>query len=462
MQIEQLKPARIAILGAGREGQAAYDWLRRRLPGKKLTLIAESAIDPLFAGKLNREDEVLVEPLCASRLETFDVLIRSPGVSIYREPLRKAVEAGVRLTTPSNLWFAAHPECRSICITGTKGKSTTAALLAHMLQANGVRARLAGNIGLPLLACSDECVDWWVIELSSYQIADLEASPNIAVFLNYSPEHLDWHGGERSYWEDKLRLGDLTRQGSLIVNAADIELAGHFASAPNVTWFSSFAGIHVSGDQIFDRNSLLPARIPPCLPGRHNLLNIAAALTAAGAVGLDLKAAANSIATFECLPHRLQVLGQREDITYVNDSIASTPIATIAALEALRDRPILLILGGFDRGLDWSRYAKSFGEFSPRAIIGLPESGSRIIEILRNSGLSPAAGFHEAPDLQTAVMRARTLAVGGDTILLSPGAPSFPNFADYRDRGQTFARLCGFDEPIQRGAAGDPSSRLDE
>jgi len=445
MQIEQLKRARIAILGAGREGQAAYNWLRRHLPGKKLTLIAESAVDPVFAEKLDREDEVLVEPLSASRLKTFDVLIRSPGISIYREPLRYALDAGVRVTTPSNLWFAAHPECRTICITGTKGKSTTAALLAHMLQANGLRARLAGNIGLPLLACSDECVDWWVIELSSYQIADLEASPDIAVFLNFSPEHLDWHGGERSYWEDKIRLADLTRQGSLIVNAADIELAGHFASAPNVTWFSSFAGIHVSGDQIFDRNRLLPARIPPCLPGQHNLLNIAAALTAAGAAGLDLEAAAHSIATFECLPHRLQVLGKREGVTYVNDSIASTPVATMAALEALRDRPILLILGGFDRGLDWSRYAKSFREVPPRVIIGLPESGPRIIETLKNSGLSPAGGFHEVPDLQTAVRRARTLAARGDTVLLSPGAPSFPEFTDYRDRGRTFARLCGFE-----------------
>ncbi len=213
MWLADLEAARMAILGAGREGQAAYAWLRKTLPHKALTLLVESPADPAFLGCLRPGDCLVHEALNAARLQSFDMLIRSPGISIYRQPLRAALDAGVRITTASNLWFAAHPSAQTICITGTKGKSTTSALVAHLLQSCGCQVRLAGNIGLPLLACDDQGVDWWVIELSSYQIADLEAAPTIAVILNFSPEHLDWHGSESVYRRDKLRLADLARQG---------------------------------------------------------------------------------------------------------------------------------------------------------------------------------------------------------------------------------------------------------
>jgi len=446
MQLADLEAARIAILGAGREGQASYAWLRGNTRAKALTLIAESPPDSEFVQKLDPGDQLLVEPLSAARLRTFDVLIRSPGISPYREPLREASQAGVRITTPSNLWFATHPAAKTICITGTKGKSTTSALVAHLLQSIGLRVRLAGNIGVPLLACDDQHVDWWVIELSSYQITDLCAAPTIGVILNFSPEHLDWHGSASVYRRDKLRLAALTEQGTLIVNASDVELAGHFASAANVTWFNTYAGIHVVGRQLFDRNMPLPASMPDGLPGQHNLLNAAAALTVVGVTGLDMQRAARAVESFRSLPHRLQVLGERNGVTFINDSIASNPVATVAALEALQDRPIVLILGGFDRGLDWSRYASAFLKAPIKAVIGIPASGPRIIGALRQAGVSPVNGFHEATDLPTAVKKAGEQAESGDTVLLSPGAPSFPQFIDFRDRGQAFARLCGFKE----------------
>lgn len=444
MQIAELERARIAILGTGREGRSAYNWLRTNLPRKALTLIAESQTDPGFAKTLGRDDQLLIEPLNGTRLKTFDVLIRSPGISIYREPIREAIAAGVRVTTACNLWFAFHPYAKTICITGTKGKSTTAALLSHMMESIGVRTRLAGNIGVPLLDCDEAGADWWVIELSSYQIADLVAAPTISVFLNISPEHLDWHGSERVYWQDKLRLADLTKRGVLIANASDIELAGHFAGAPNLIWFSTFAGIHDNGGQLYDRNILLPVNIPSSLPGRHNLLNISAALTAVGAAGFDVMQAAKAVETFKSLPHRLQFLGRSDGVTYINDSIASTPVATAAALQALGDRPLILIIGGFDRGLDWSRYSKEFLSAPVKAVIGLPVSGPRILKSLHEAGLKPSGGLHEVLDLAAAVALAKAIAVNGDTIVLSPGAPSFNQFADFRDRGRTFTRLCGF------------------
>jgi UDP-N-acetylmuramoylalanine--D-glutamate ligase len=119
-------------------------------------------------------------------------------------------------------------------------------------------------------------------------------------------------------------------------------------------------------------------------------------------------------------------------------------VSTLAALEAFHHGPVILIVGGFDRGLDWNLFGSDFLTWPPRAVIGMPQNGPRIIESLRGAGLSPAAGYHQVPDLSAAVAMAQQLAIAGDTILLSPGAPSFPNFLDFRDRGSQFTRLCGF------------------
>ena len=442
MRIAELEGRRIAILGAGREGQASHAWMQRHLPGLAITLLAESPADAEFAKRIMAPDRLVIEPFNLDRLRTFDVLIRSPGVSLYRSALQRAQEAGVQITTPSNLWFAAHSDARTICITGTKGKSTTSALVHHVLTACGRASRLAGNIGLPLLACDDGPVDWWVIELSSYQIADLEATPEIAVILNLSPEHLDWHGSEETYRRDKLRLADLAVDGKLIINAQDEGLLSRFLDRPGVIWFNHPDGVHVSGKCLLYRGSELPVRVPAGLPGRHNLVNVAAALSVALAVGIDAGQAAGAIAGFEALPHRLQLLGEHNGVTYFNDSIASTPVATVAALETLQDRTVVLIVGGKDRGLDWTRHAHAFNAWPPAAVIGLPSNGPRIENELKGAGYLPARGFYQVDDLPAAVSKARSLAAEGDIVLLSPGAPSFPQFVDFRERGDKFAQLA--------------------
>jgi UDP-N-acetylmuramoylalanine--D-glutamate ligase len=209
----EFETGRVAILGVGREGQAAWRYLHTRHPAMQLTLVAETEPDRDFMEQLTERDRLWTGPLAEAGLEDFDILIRSPGISIYRNSIQRASAAGANITTPSNLWFEAHAEQNTICITGTKGKSTTSALLAHMLESCGYRVGLAGNIGLPLLACDHRGVDWWVIELSSYQLADLEADPAISVVLNLSPEHLDWHGNAQNYRDDKLRLVKLTEIG---------------------------------------------------------------------------------------------------------------------------------------------------------------------------------------------------------------------------------------------------------
>lgn len=435
---------RVAILGAGREGRAVLAWLREREPDAMVTVIAEQAPDADFEASLRGGERLIVEPLRAERLLEFDLLVRSPGISTHREPLRQARAQGAAFTTATRLWFATHPQARTICITGTKGKSTTAALVAHLLRACGLRVQLAGNIGTPLLACGDVTVDWWVIELSSYQIADLEARPDVAAILNLSPEHLDWHGSAEEYYADKLRLAELARKGKLILNADDPELTRRFGDRHSVIWFGGRAGMRICDDRLQFGTTEVPVKMPVSLPGRHNRMNAAAALTVVQAIGLDWRAAAATLAGFKSLPHRLQVLGERGGIRYVNDSVASTPVATAAALEALSDRPIVLLVGGFDRGVDWSPYLADFKRFLPKAVLGLPDSGQRVVERLRAGGITCAEGLHVVADLAEALHRAQAVAQAGDVVLLSPGAPSFPHFADYRARGQAFARLAGF------------------
>jgi len=436
---------RVGILGTGREGRAAWRYLRALHPDLPLTLIDEQPPDTAFAGTLAQTDRILAGPLSEARLDNFDILVRSPGISPYRDSLKQAVAAGVTVTTPSNLWFEAHRGERTICITGTKGKSTTSALLAHVLASCGHRVRLAGNIGKPLLDCDDQAVDWWVIELSSYQLVDLEAEPTLAVILNLSPEHLDWHGGADAYRRDKLRLAALAGDRPLILNAADGVLRAAFAERDNARWFNGATGFRAAGRRLFDRDRALPVHLPDGLPGSHNLSNVAAVLTVAREIGLAFAPVIESLASFRPLPHRLQLLGERAGLRFVNDSISSTPVATVAALDSFDGAALTLIVGGLDRGLDWAPYMHAFTARCLRAVIGVPDNGPRIVETLRSAGISPPGGLHLAPDLAAAVALAREISSPGAVVLLSPGAPSFPRFRDYRDRGRQFAGWCGFD-----------------
>lgn len=440
---------RVAILGVGREGRSAWRYLRRRHPDLRLDLVDEAPTDPGFAAMLGPLDTLVNRPLDQAGLEKYAVLVRSPGISLYREPLRRAREAGVRITTPSSLWFAAHPGAQTICITGTKGKSTTSALLAKALVAAGRSVRLAGNIGKPLLdyAADPPSADseWWVIELSSYQVADLEARPSVGVILNYSPEHLDWHGSEAVYRRDKLRLAGLADGNPVIANAADPVLREQLADTPNLCWFNRPGAYRVAAGRLYDGDRELSAVLPAGLPGTHNLSNLAAAMTVMGCIGEEPKRALEAAAAFRGLPHRLQLLGERAGRRFVNDSISSTPLATAAALETYAGQDVVLIVGGLDRGLDWTPYMEAFATRTPLAVIGVPDNGPRIIAAMRVAGIRPPDGLHEQPDLAGAVALARALAPAGALVLLSPGAPSFPQFRDYRDRGRQFAALCGFE-----------------
>ncbi len=447
--ISRLDGLRVALWGWGREGRAAYRALRRRLPALPLTLFCSdheadeprSLDDALLTVDTEARDE---------HLSRFDVVVKSPGISPYKPEALGAAQRGTRFIGGSALWFAENPGARTVCVTGTKGKSTTTALLAHLLRAGGHRTALCGNIGMPLLELLDtvQPPEFWAIELSSYQTRDVAASgvsPEIAVATNVFPEHLDWHGSEARYIEDKLALFVDAKPRIAILNRSDRTLAALDLPDSEVRFFGGEADWHLRGDVVHrgERAVFDTRRLP--LPGRHNRGNLCAVLAAIEALGLDAAALAPHAATFQPLPHRLQTLGTRDGIVYVNDSISTTPHASLAALDCFRAQRVALIVGGHDRGIDWTDFAEAMRMRAPAAIVTLGQNGPKIHALL--APIATAAGFAlaQAGDLAEAVAWSQELLGGEGVILLSPGAPSFGAYRDYTERGRHFAALAGFD-----------------
>jgi UDP-N-acetylmuramoylalanine--D-glutamate ligase len=456
VRISQLDGRRVALWGWGREGRAAWRALRARESGEARPLTVFCLAEE--AAEIRALDDTALYPeieVTAERLSAFDIVIKSPGISPYSAEAKAAAAQGTRFIGGTALWFAEHAgddgiAAGTICVTGTKGKSTTTALLAHLLRAAGHRTALAGNIGLPLLEVLDPqpAPDFWAIELSSYQTRDVAASgtrPDVAVVLNIFPEHLDWHGGEARYVEDKLALVTEARPRVAVLNAADVHLARLVLPDSRICWFNREDGWHLRGDDLYRGDRFVLDTITVPLPGRHNRSNLCAVLTAIEAAGIEAASLATAAQSFRPLPNRLQMLGERDGFLYVNDSISTTPHASLAALDCFRSQHVAILLGGHDRGLEWDDFAARMREQPPTAIVTMGANGPRIHALLEP--LAQGGGFRlaAANGLVEAVTQARRLLDGQGVILLSPGAPSFGQYRDYVARGRHFAEIAGFD-----------------
>jgi UDP-N-acetylmuramoylalanine--D-glutamate ligase len=446
VRISELEGKRVAIWGYGREGRAALAALRWRLPRQPVTVFCSAdEAEPLREMQdpaLRIEIAVDADALCE-----HEVVIKSPGISPYASPAADAALRGVRFIGGSGLWFAEPVAGKRVAVTGTKGKSTTTAMIAHLLRAAGQRTALAGNIGLPLLELLDvqPPPDAWAIELSSYQTGEASAV-DVAVVLNLFPEHLDWHGNEARYYADKLALVTQAAPRIAVFNAGDLHLAElEVPPTTRVLWFNHADGWHLREGSVYrGERAVLDARSLP-LPGRHNRLNLCAALAAIEAMGLDAVKLAPAALSFRPLPHRLQSLGTRNGVEAVNDSIATTPHASIAALDCFRGRRVAILVGGYDRGLDWGVFIERIAAEPVAAVITMGQNGPRVYEKLRALALGDRMFLAEAGEMEEAV-KLGLQALGTDgVLLLSPGAPSFPRYQDYVARGRHFAKAAGFD-----------------
>lgn len=402
MKFSELDGRRVALWGVGRETSALRSQLESRLPGATITATI---------------DDATPETEARAVLARADVLVRSPGVSIYKPLIQEATAAGTTVTTATGLWLAERGGEHVIGVTGTKGKSTTATVIAHLL-GQVMPVELAGNIGRPVIELLDADTEvggaktWVVCELSSYQIADLTVGPEVAVLTNLSREHTDWHGSERQYRADKLRIFELP----------GVRVA---VRPPEDGWPPLFG----------------PHEIP--LRGAHNARNVAAAVAAIRAAGLPLPALPQALEGLSALPHRLQTVHtDASGIEWIDDSISTTPESTIAALEAFSARPVVLIAGGSDREQDYERLGQTLAaREAATVLVLLPDTGPAIAAAAASQGFAEDR-MSTAGDMREATQLARRLAVGGGVVLLSPAAPSFSQYANFEDRGNDFATLA--------------------
>jgi UDP-N-acetylmuramoylalanine--D-glutamate ligase len=443
LRFSELDGASVGVWGAGREIGSFVAQLARHLP---LARVAVVALDTDPGGDVRATLGVPGARLATGAevteaLAGCDVVVRSPGVSLYRQELRELRATGKPITTATALWLAERGGRRVIAVTGTKGKSTTAALLAHLARAGGQPVALAGNIGVPALDLLDRPpAELAVVELSSYQIADLEAGPEVAVITNLFREHTDWHGSEEAYHTDKLRLLGLPGVRAIVVNARDGRLLDAVRGDATTTLYGT-PGVWDAGPHGVMRSSelVVPAAKLP-LRGEHNALNLCAALAALDASGIPTPTLPDALDGFQALAHRLEVVIERDGVLWVDDSISTTPESALAALASFADREVVLLGGGQDRGQDYAQLARTLAERGA-AVIGLPTTGPRLVAAARAAGV-PATQAIETAGMEEAVARARALAGPGTAILLSPGAPSYDTYRNFEERGAHFRALA--------------------
>ncbi len=436
----------VGIWGYGSEGRAVRRYLQEKAPAARLTVLVEGPPPPDLSGDTGvtlLADEAARAAIGEGR---FDILIKSPGISLYRPEIAAAKAAGTHVTSSTNLWFAEHAGARKVVVTGTKGKSTTSRLLHHLLRRAGLDAELAGNVGIPLISTAPGR-DVTVIELSSYQTADLETPPQLVVFTNLYPEHGPWHGGHEPYYRDKLRLLDLSPPPHAIANRQNRLLAEKLEGHAGIAWRNDPDG---SGFAERDGELMFDGRPVPvsgfALKGSHNIGNLALALSACEKLGVTAFRDGVDLSGFAQLPHRLEEFPIAGGVTGVNDSISTVPEATNAALDAYTGRDIILILGGADRGQDYEKLYPMLEKARIRSVFTLPDTGRAISDALNSRGLP--FPVHYAETLQRAVTEALGMAQPGDVLLLSPAAPSFGQFRNFEERGERFKALCAAHGPV--------------
>ena len=430
MLLKDVRQAQVAVWGFGVDGRAVVVYLLLRCP----ELVVHVLCDPSEVDQGMGQRVVFdTTTVTAESLNGFDVVVKSPGIS----PYQAAVEnCQAKIISSAALWFDNERSGQVIAITGTKGKSTASAMLAAVLESLGHRVVLAGNFGLPLLRCLDT-YDYVVLETSSYQAQDGAIEADVAVLLNLYSEHLDWHRSDAQYRLDKWRL--LQRAGQVVLNAKDANtkamLNQHPLPAP-LCWFEQEQGFYELNGVLMLQHQALLSSHGWQLKGRHNLQNAAAVCAVMWTLGADMKPVINAIKRFQPLPHRLQTVAEIDGVSYINDSISSTPHATQAALATVDPKHTILLIGGFDRGVDWSWWVDALHQNAPKMIICSGQNGEKIHRLILNQGIQSQCIY--TAELKSAVAAAKQAAKPGDSVLLSPGAPSFDAFKDYQQRGDCF------------------------
>jgi len=399
---------KIAILGFGLEGKSALKFLK-----KKYQKADFEVRDIKMQGKNYLKG-----------LENFDMIVRSPGIPYLRSEIQKAKKQGVKITSVTNLFFESaswRSRGKIIGITGTKGKGTIATLLYKILKAAEKNVCLAGNIGLPMLNILPKLKknSITILELSSFQLQDMDKSPEIAIITDISPDHQDYHKSFKEYLDAKTNILRYQKSRDKVFYFADNKYAKLIAKKSR-------------GEKI----AVLPnPNLILKIPGFHNLKNVSMAAAAARELKVPERIIKRITKNFKGLPHRLEFVRIIDGVNYYNDSASTNPAATAAALAAFSE-PKILIAGGAGKNLSYKPLAKAVKKSNMRAVILFGRDKYKI-----RQSINAKIPVNLVRNLKSAVISAYKSSLAGDIVLFSPGAASFDMFKNAKERGKYFTKL---------------------
>jgi UDP-N-acetylmuramoylalanine--D-glutamate ligase len=444
----ELAGRNVLIIGLGKTGLATLRFLAGR--GASCFVTDEkslSAVERLL-DEQNLRAKTAIVAYDVSSLAKIDLVVPSPGVPPSNPLLREAVRRQVPIISELELAFR-FLSCPVIAITGTNGKTTTTTLIGNILKKAGKKVFVGGNIGDPLIgfATGAQDADYAVVEVSSFQLQWIEYfCPAVAVLLNTTCDHVNYHGSFEAYRQVKERIfTNQTREQRAIINAAEPSnrlLAPRLAA--RVAYFSSTAGVdrgmYLAMEGLVHVSDTGHREIYPLdmvkIPGRHNLENVMAAILAARECGVSRADIMAAIADFKGLPHRIEFAGRKKGVAFYDDSKGTNVDAVVRALESF-SRPLFLLMGGRDKDGDFETLALLIKE-KVRELVLFGEARQRIGKAL--GGIVKTSAFNT---LREAILAAYQQAAEGDIVLLSPGCASFDEFSDYKARGDFFQKVVG-------------------
>lgn len=447
--MEPIKNKNICIIGLGKEGVSVVNFLGGK---NKITIIDQKPKEEIDQGFFKRLKFKDINFYFGGSFpsERFDYLVRSPGVPLGNPIIEKFTKNGAILTSATKIFFdLCHGKV--IGVTGTKGKGTTSTLIYEILKTQNKNVFIAGNIGTPMLDILPDLnrESLVVLELSSFQLADLKKSPHIAVVLMITSEHLDWHKDTREYTEAKTAIVRFQTKNDFALINQDFEASRSFgeltkAKVIPISTEKETSGVFVKGTKIIS-HILGPEEIidtrDVLLPGKHNFQNVVAAIAAGKILGVPTENIRKVLKSFKGLEHRLQLVRELRGIKFYNDSFSTTPETTIAAIEAFTSPKKILILGGSSKNSDFNALgAKIANDKTIKAIVVIGEETERIL-----GAISTAGGFlgkikKGLLNMSSIVRNAFDLASSGDVVILSPACASFDMFKNYQDRGEQFIK----------------------
>jgi UDP-N-acetylmuramoylalanine--D-glutamate ligase len=446
--MDSIKNKKVAVIGLGLEGKDAVNFLL--LSGAEVTVFDYKTSDKLDYSGISKEKVKFVtgENYLDAGFSGFDIIVRSPGVYRYSKELIEAEKNGITVTSPIKLFFDLCP-ATIIGITGTKGKGTTSTLISEILKTAGKTVYLAGNIGNAILSKinSLKSEDWVVLELSSFQLIDLHKSPHIAVVLNITQDHLDWHKNIEEYIAAKRNIVLHQTPDNFAVINADYQVPYSFSNlTPAHKYYFSknkkVAGVYVENGviklHINDSDLNIGRTNKLLLRGEHNWENINAAIGAAYLAGADISSIKKTVFAFKGLEHRLELVRDHENIKYYNDSFSTNPQTTIAAIKSFSE-PLTLILGGSSKGLDYHEMAQEIMKNdNVKSIILIGDIAQLIATAFKDIKYKRNIINMGKPTMTDIIKQAREITPENGVVLLSPATASFDMFENYKARGNQF------------------------